>query len=115
MKNKLTANNTILVLLVLTFLLQLIFFQEITFLHTTNITFIIAAIFLMIGLFWATLAVGTFDSLHFVKRSRKQLDEEDSDIIPLSKKVGKGYVFPLKIGAAFFFLCLFSLIGFYVF
>lgn len=115
-----TKKLIILMGLPLLFLLlwQLIQFHKLTFLETSNISFMIAGILLIIGLFWYTLSSGVFDffnfsmkkSAHALKRSAEKLE-----VRPLSKSVGTGYKEFLLSGSLFLLLSILSLIGYHYF
>lgn len=118
MKIKFAVIKLTSIILVLCLILELIVFQKISFLQTTNITFAAASLFLIISLFWAVLYSGAFDFFHFsmkkvTARLRREDNEEDNDVIPLSKSVGQGYKVPLKIGTLLLFISLVALFFYY--
>ncbi len=120
MKAKLTVKNLIILILALCLIAELFIYHKISFLQTTNFTFIVSSLFLIIGLFWAVLHSGAFDFFHFSmkkvtsKLRREELSEE-TEQVPLSAAVGKGYIFPLKVGFGLLIICLVTLLGYYLF
>lgn len=106
--------------LLLCLLIELIAYKELSFYHTTNLTFYGASLFLIIGLFGASFSSGFFDFFNYsmrkaafnIRKSR-QSDEEFS-IEPLSQVIGKGYYFFLKVGSALLVVSLLALLAYYL-
>ncbi|AGY81332.1 DUF3899 domain-containing protein [Carnobacterium inhibens] len=121
MKQKFTPIRVFMIVIVLCVLLELIMYKEISFYHTTNITFYGASFFLIIGLFGASLSSGFFDFFHFSMRKaafniRKGRHSDDEfHVKPLSKVVGNGFSFYLKVGSGLLLVCILTLIAFYLF
>lgn len=107
------------IILILCLILELVVFRKISFLQTTNITFAVASLFLIISLFWAVLSSGSFDFFHFSMKKvtarirREEEDEADVESIPLSKSVGQGYKLPLKVGILLLSISLVALFFYY--
>ncbi|MEF9937783.1 DUF3899 domain-containing protein [Carnobacterium sp.] len=117
MKPKKIVSFLIILPLSVVFLWQVIKFQKITFLETSNLSFIAAGILLIIGIFWYTLSSGVFDFFNYsLKKSAQALKRNTSDgeIEPLSKAVGKGYRSPLVAGAVLLIFSLITLFGYYL-
>lgn len=117
MKPQKIVSFLIILPLSIVFLWQIIQFQKITFLETSNLTFIGAGILLIIGLFWYTLSSGVFDFFNYsIKKSAQALkrNTSDAEIEPLSKAVGKGYRSPLLAGIFLLIFSLIALLGYYL-
>lgn len=120
MKQKLTPGHLFIVLLLLCILIELIVYKEITFYNTTNLTFYGASFFLIIGLFGATLSSGFFDFFHYSMRKisfnirKSKHSDEEFNIKPLSKVVGVGYHYFLKVGSALLAVCILTLIAYFL-
>ena len=117
MKLKITVIPLTSLIVILCLILELIIYQEISLFQTINLTFIAASPFLIISLFWAVLYSGAFDFFHYSmkKVTAKMRNEENFEEIkgmPLSKSVGRGYQFPLKVGTSLLAL---SLIGLFIY
>lgn len=98
-------------------ILQLIFFQSISLLHTINLTFIFSMLLLFIGFFLAAARAGTFDSLQLLfsrlfHRNRSSFENNDS-FLKWSKRVQLTYLFPLQVGFALFFISMVLLVFYY--
>lgn len=122
MRFKLTATNLIIIILILCLISELILYQKISFLQTTNLTFMIAGAFLIIGLFWATLHSGVFDFFHYslrrvaaIAKRKEPLVDDETELMALSRAVGTGYKYPLKVGFGLLIICLIALAGHYLF
>ncbi|WP_080145603.1 DUF3899 domain-containing protein [Marinilactibacillus piezotolerans] len=125
MQNKFNTPSITLVLVLFIFVLELILYKEISFLHTSNLFFYPAGILLIIGLFSLTLRSGFFDFFYFSfrkasKRIRRKQDEDpDEDdevsVTDLSDKIGNFHLFFIKSGSTLLVISIISLIGFYLF
>lgn len=109
--------------LVICVILQPIFYNTISLLHTINLTFLFSALFLFVGFFLAMVAVGTFDSTQFLlnhlfqKRSTSSISStnQSKSTNHWSQKVGKSYLLPLNVGFTLFVLCMMLLAVYYLF
>lgn len=121
MKQKITPIRVFMVSLLLCILIELIAYKEFSFYHTTNLTFYGAALFLIIGLFGASFSSGFFDFFNYSMRKvafnirKSKHSDEEFSIQPLSKIIGKGYHFFLKIGSALLVVSLLALLAYYLF
>lgn len=118
MKIKFTVIKLTSIIFILCLVLELIIYRNISFLQTTNITFVAASLFLIISLFWAVLYSGAFDFFHYsmkkvTAKMRREENSEELEDIPLSKSVGQGYKFPLTIGISLLFISLIALLFYY--
>ncbi|MEG0497700.1 MAG: DUF3899 domain-containing protein [Carnobacterium sp.] len=118
MKTKFAVIKLTSIIFILCLILELVVFRKINLLQTTNITFAVASLFLIISLFWAVLYSGSFDFFHFsmkkvTARIRREDNEADVEGIPLSKSVGQGYKFPLKVGILLLSISLVALFIYY--
>ncbi|WP_414839945.1 DUF3899 domain-containing protein [Carnobacterium sp. TMP28] len=119
MKKKITPIKITSIILIMCFILELISYQKISFLQTTNNTFAAASFFLIISLLWAVFYSGAFDFFHYSMKKvttkiRREDISEQTDIIPLSKSVGQGYKYPLKVGILLMLISLLSLVFYYL-
>lgn len=120
MKQKITPIHIFLVSLLLCLLIELIVYKELSFYHTTNLTFYGASLFLIIGLFGASFSSGFFDFFNYSMRKaafnirKSRHSEEEFSIKPLSKLIGKGYFFFLKVGSALLLVSLLTLLAYYL-
>ncbi|AEB29440.1 hypothetical protein CAR_c07460 [Carnobacterium sp. 17-4] len=120
MKQKFTPIRIFLAILVLCILLELIIYRELSFYHTTNLTFYGAAFFLIIGLFGASFSSGFFDFFNYSMRKaafnirKGRNSDEELNVEPLSKVFGKGYYFFLKVGSALLIVCILTLLAYYL-
>lgn len=115
MKNKFTVIKSTSLIFILCLILEFILYKKINPFQTTNITFSAASIFLIISLFWAVLYSGAFDFFHYSMKkvtAKMRQDEEPEDLeeVSLSKSVGQGYKFPLKIGINLLIISLVALL-----
>ncbi|MGX7420152.1 DUF3899 domain-containing protein [Carnobacterium gallinarum] len=103
--------------LLFTLLWQLVQFQKVTFLETSNLCFLFAGILLIIGLFWYTLSSGVFDFFNFSMKKSAHIikgGSEKLEVKPLSKSVGTGYKTVLLAGTILLGISILSLVGFYL-
>ncbi|SDQ50818.1 DUF3899 domain-containing protein [Carnobacterium viridans] len=120
MKQTFTPIRIFLTILFLCILFELIIYGELSFYHTTNLTFYGAALFLILGLFGATLSSGFFDFFNYSMRKaafnirKGRNSDEELHVKPLSKVVGKGYHFFLKVGSALLIVCVLTLLAYYL-
>lgn len=120
MKQTFTPIRIFLTILFLCILFELIIYGELSFYHTTNLTFYGAALFLILGLFGATLSSGFFDFFNYSMRKaafnirKGRNSDEELNVKPLSKVIGKGYYFFLKVGSALLIVCVLTLLAYYL-
>lgn len=120
MKQTFTPIRIFLTILFLCILFELIIYGELSFYHTTNLTFYGAALFLILGLFGATLSSGFFDFFNYSMRKaafnirKGRNSDEELHVKPLSKVIGKGYYFFLKVGSALLIVCALTLLAYYL-
>lgn len=106
-----------LAIFVISLLLQLLFFQSISLLHTINITFIFSMFLLFVGFFLAAARAGTFDSIQLlffrlIHRNQSSFEEQES-LKKWSDKIQLSYLFPLRVGFAVFFISMVLLAIYY--
>ncbi|MBT2731189.1 DUF3899 domain-containing protein [Carnobacterium sp. ISL-102] len=120
MKQNKTPMRIFLVSLFLCLLIELIAYKELSFYHTTNLTFYGASLFLIIGLFGASFSSGFFDFFNYSMRKtafnirKGKHSDEEFTIKPLSKLIGKGYFLFLKVGSALLAVSLITLLAYYL-
>jgi hypothetical protein len=101
-------------------LIELIAYKELSFYHTTNLTFYGASLFLIIGLFGASFSSGFFDFFNYSMRKaafnirKGRHSDEEFTIKPLSKLIGTGYFLFLKVGSALLVVSLITLLAYYL-
>ncbi|CZQ81340.1 DUF3899 domain-containing protein [Trichococcus ilyis] len=94
---------------------QMIKYETLSWIETSNILFMIAGVFLIIGLSGLILASGSFDFFHFslrktLRREKKTLDEEEPlNPHALSASIGKSYRNVLTIGLILLLISIFCL------
>lgn len=122
MQKKITVTSISSILIIFFFLLEFILYKELSFLHTTNIFFYPAGLFLLIGLFSFVIRSGAFDVFYYsfkkaARRLKKNSLEEESElsVTHLSETFGTYYLFFIKIGLILLAISLLALIGHYVF
>lgn len=124
MQKKINVTSISGLLIVILFILELILFKEISFVHTTNIFFYPAGFLLIVGLFCLVIRSGSFDVFYysFKKAARRlkknQLNEEnenDLSVTHLSETFGTYYLFFIKVGSILMAISLLALVGYYFF
>jgi len=114
-KNKLLSLTS--ATLLLTFILSLLVYQEISLLHFINISFYFCYAYISIGIFLYVVNNGFFDgiSYSFRKMFRRNNKEEETDkIVPLSEIMPIPHSLLLRSGVILVFIMCISLVLYYL-
>ena len=103
--------------LILTLILSLLFYQEISLLHFINISFYFCYAYISIGLLLFIVNNGFFDGISYSFRKvfrRNNKEDENEEIVPLSEMMTIPHSLLLKSGVILIFVMCISLIFYYI-
>ena len=103
--------------LLVTLILSLLFYQEISLLHFINISFYFCYAYISIGLLLYIVNNGFFDGISYSFRKifrRNHMEDEKEEIVPLSEMVTVPHSLLLKSGVILIFVMCISLIFYYI-